>query len=50
MLREKFLGQSSYLNIVTAQTGKVLYKHGGGPAFFNLTDHLYKTGAVHRDA
>ena len=50
MFREKFLGQSSDLYVVAAQTGKVLYEHGSSASFFKLTDHLHKTGAVHRDA
>ena len=50
MLREKFLGQSADLDVVTAQAGKVFDKYRGGPSLFKLPDHLHKTRAVHRDA
>ena len=50
MLREKLLGQPPHLNVVAAQPGQILHKHGGGLAGGKLLHHVVETGAVHRDA
>ena len=50
MLREKSLGQSANLDVVTPQAGKAFGKHCGGPSLFKLPDHIHKSRAVHRDA
>lgn len=45
MLREKLLGQPPHLNVVAAQPGQILHKHGG-----KLLHHVVETGTIHRDA
>ena len=50
VLREKLLGQPPHLNVVAAQPGQILHKHGGGLAGGKLLHHVVETGAVHRDA
>ena len=50
VLREKLLGQPPHLNVVTAQPGQILHKHGGGLASGKLLHHVVEAGAVHRNA
>lgn len=50
MLREKFFGQPSNLNVIPPQARKVLHEHGCGLALLNLLEHGDKAGTVHRDA
>lgn len=50
MLREKLLGQPPHLNVVAAQPGQILHKHGGGLAGGKLLHHVVETGTIHRDA
>ena len=50
MLREKFFGQPSNLNVVPPQAGKVFHEHGCGFALLDLLEHGDKAGTVHRDA
>ena len=50
MVREKFFRQPSDLNVVSPQAGQVFDKDGGGFSLFQLADHFYKTGAIHRHA
>ena len=50
VLREKLLGQPPHLNVVAAQPGQILHKHGSSLAGGKLLHHVVETGAVHRDA
>ena len=48
MLRKKLFGQSADFDVVSAQTGKILHKHGGGLAHAELFDHFVEFRPVHR--
>lgn len=50
VLRERLLGQPPHLNVVAAQPGQILHKHGSSLAGGKLLHHVVETGAVHRDA
>ena len=47
MFREELLHESSYLNVVTAQPGKVFDKQSGCLALLQLAHHFIKAGTVH---
>ena len=47
MLREELLHKPTHFNVVTAQPGKIFDKQSRGLAFFQLTHHFIKAGAVH---
>ena len=50
MLREKFFGQPSNLDVVPPQAGEVFHKYGCGFALLDLLEHGDEAGTVHRDA
>ena len=50
MVREKFLCQTSDLNVVAPQAREVFDKDSGGFSLFQLADHFHEAGAIHRHA